>query len=24
ADKIAYTLANPVAAGAVRYPRDWC
>lgn len=22
-DKIAYTLANPVAAGAVRYPRDW-
>jgi putative transposase len=23
ADKIAYTLANPVAAGAVRYPRDW-
>lgn len=23
ADKIGYTLANPVAAGAVRYPRDW-
>ncbi|MFK8003451.1 MAG: transposase [Polyangiales bacterium] len=22
-DKIAYTLANPVAAGAVRFPREW-
>jgi len=23
ADKIGYTLANPVAAGAVRFPREW-